>query len=183
MYKAIALRFGYTSDTKLSWLVFTTKLSFDNKEDALLSLAQVLFSAYSEEQSYSDKHYNMYKEHMARCCQKNWQNDKTLKSCPTCNANYLLEYKTDFSSDDWHKFLFKLCNADFDDCSLNEDADWNPYDFNFDVPNSEIVVIPVHAKTVLDIALLKLHPNLIDEFDIDIDENSWQYKEYLEFIE
>lgn len=170
-YRAIALGFGYVESHHTSWLMYSaeTRLPSTRKE-ALCSLAKYLYNRFMANSEDSDDYNNKYKKHMAACCQQAWRkrdHDDPPTKCPTCEARYDIVVKSSFDVEEWHQYLRETASSDADSYGPYYENDnvygWNPFMFEFDIPQNQMVIVHENAEHILTDALFDVHPELRPE--------------------
>jgi hypothetical protein len=173
-YKAVALTFGYAEDSTSATIIFTPEYVFETKKEALHSLVEYLYTKYLVEIKHTDHHKNEYKTHMAECCRKAWnkKGDCSLERCPKCGASYA-PVKSPFDIGDWESYLLEIFRSTADsygDFEVGVSCNWNPWDFDFSITNKQMVIIAEKGELVLTKTLFKIHPELLEELEEDIDD-------------
>ncbi len=159
--RAIALKFGYVENNTVSWLIFQAEGKMPtSRKEALYSLVKMLYTKYCEETKDSMEYFNM-----AQCCQTAWYKrdhyDPPIR-CPKCEALYNVE-KT-FNVTNWLNWLDGLFRSTIDGYGdeFENEYGWEPYHFQFDVPQHNMLIIGEDAEIILTYVLREIHSELID---------------------
>jgi hypothetical protein len=107
---------------------------------------------------------------------------------------FSLDYNKSDNVDDWNDFIFRIFVSTNDDYGYDESdqaqvacgASWNYYEYSFDLPIKEMIVIHERAENVLLCALRDNHNDLYSKFDDDdfVDgPNDIDLKSYQKLIE
>lgn len=172
---AIALSFGYVEGNTTSWLIFRSEEVLPRtRKAALHSLVEYLWDKFQKEQSETDNLNKNHKWDMAKCCQKAWakrDDQNPPNNCPTCQASYNVENKKSFSISKWHEYLVNLYSSDCNSYGEHDWAHnpqgWSPWEFQFDIPQHQMLIVAENAEHIITLALAELHPELKDICDED----------------
>lgn len=169
--RAIALKFEYAESSKISWLIFHLQEQKNfNRKEAIQSLTEQLYQRFRYDLGLDIEH--------KECCKKSLF-FSNVNFCMTCGDK--VNKKVEIEQ--WHNYLYELLGSDTNSYGDPEEDTWTPHQYDFNIHQSQTLIIGDSAEHILTVVLNDLHPELFkDEFPIEYDECKYWIKEYLKDV-